>query len=389
MAGGDFPGEVLLWAQTYAPAMTQLPGSRWNGAYLGWPNTPIYNEPFASRLTITRWLECAVTVGPEISVNGTRRGQYPRTNDGPPQVAVAAASRVGEFILLGPVFAREAVTTPRRPRHFLYRTIYVSGLLLLMCTAWLRVTGTQIILNVGDMARFGTILFQILALLQLALVIFFAAMGAASNVCQEKDRRTLILLLLTRMTNTELVLGKLAASLLNIVCILAAALPVFMLTTLFGGVSFVQVMRVFGVTLASVLAAGSLGNTLALWREKTFQTLSMTALALVMWLGIWEGVNIAVGDLPMWGMTGHAWATMLSPFRAVLAAAHPAMDSSTGGSAADRRSHVVLRECSAGHVFVESHRHRAGAGLESVTGAASRSSGAGRGWEHLGCGARS
>ncbi len=231
--------------------------------------------------------------------------------------------------MFGPVFAREAVTTPRRPRHFLYRSLYVTGLLLLMCTAWLRVTGTQIILNIGDMARFGTILFQILALLQLALMIFFAAMGAASNVCQEKDRRTLILLLLTRMTNTELVLGKLGASLLNILVMLAAALPVFMLITLFGGVSVVQVVRVYCVTLASVLVAGSLGSTLALWREKTFQTLSMTALALVMWLGIWEGVSVGLGDIRQWGFDGQSWATMFSPFRAVLAAAHPAMDSST------------------------------------------------------------
>ena len=198
-----------------------------------------------------------------------------------------------------------------------------------MGTAWLIVTGTQIILNVGDMARFGTILFQILAQLQLALVIFFAAMGAASNVCQEKDRRTLILLLLTRMTNTELVLGKLFASLLNIFFVLAAALPVFMFMTLFGGISFVQVARVFCVTLASVLAAGSLGSILALWREKTFQTLSMTTLALVMWLGIWEVVNVGLGDVQVWGIGGHALATMFSPFRAVMAATHPAMDSST------------------------------------------------------------
>ena len=231
--------------------------------------------------------------------------------------------------MFGPVFAREAVTTAAASSPFPVRGLYVTGLLLLMCTAWLRVTGTQIILNVGDMARFGTILFQILALLQLALVVFFAAMGAASNVCQEKDRRTLILLLLTRMTNTELVLGKLSASLLNIFFMLAAALPVFMLTTLFGGVSFVQVVRVFAVTLATAIAAGSLGSTLALWREKTFQTLSMTALALVMWLGIWEGVNAGLGQTLIAGLDGHAWATMFSPFRAVLAAAHPAMDSST------------------------------------------------------------
>lgn len=198
----------------------------------------------------------------------------------------------------------------------------MAGLLLLMCTAWLRVTGTQIILNVGDMARFGTILFQILAVLQLALVIFFAALGAAGNVCQEKDRRTLILLLLTRMSNVELVLGKLSASLLGIVVLLVAALPVFMMTTLFGGVSFLQVLQVFAVTVAAVLLAGSLGCTLGFWREKTFQTLSMTVLALVMWLAVWEGVHAGLGTMSLGGRDGHAWATIFSPFRAVVAAAH-------------------------------------------------------------------
>lgn len=230
--------------------------------------------------------------------------------------------------MLGPVFWREATTTPRRPRHFLVRSVYVLGLLLLICTAWLRVTGAQIILTVGDMARFGTVLFQIMSLLQLTLVICLAAMVAASNVSLEKDRRTLILLLLTRMTNTELVLGKLLASLLSIFFPLAAAAPVFMLTTLFGGVSFTQVARVFAVTVVSALAAGSLGSTLAFWREKTFQTLSITALTLVLWFGVWEAVAVALGDSYIAGLDGQTWATICSPFRAILVAAHPALDAS-------------------------------------------------------------
>lgn len=228
--------------------------------------------------------------------------------------------------MLGPVFMREAVTLPRRPRHFLVRALYVTVLLLLMCTAWLLVAGTQIMLNVGDMARFGAILFQILAPLQLAFVVFFAAIGSASAVCQEKDRRTLILLLLTRMSNTELVLGKLMASSLNVLVMVSAAIPVFMLVTLFGGVSFGQVARVFAITFASALAAASLGSTLALWREKTFQALSMTALALVMWLGVWEAVAAELGDVRLLGLTGHAWATVFSPFRAILVAASPTVD---------------------------------------------------------------
>ena len=54
---------------------------------------------------------------------------------------------------------------------------------------------------------------------------------------------------MTRMTNSELVVGKLTASQLNVFAMLAASLPVFMLTPCFGGVSFEQVGRVFAVTV--------------------------------------------------------------------------------------------------------------------------------------------
>lgn len=226
--------------------------------------------------------------------------------------------------VLGPVFSREAVTTARRPRHYVLRAVYVAVLLILMCTAWLVLAGTQIIRNVGDMSRFGAVLFQqILAPLQLALLVFLAALVPASMVCQEKDRRTLILLLLTRLTNSELALGKLSAGLLNILAMWLAALPVFLLITLFGGTSFAQVGRVFAVTLTTILAAGSLGATLAFWREKTFQTLAMTALAVVLWIGAGEAILVLGGGSLWAGLTCENWVAGISPWRAIRAAAQP------------------------------------------------------------------
>ena len=221
-------------------------------------------------------------------------------------------------MFIGPVFTREAVTTPRRPRHYLYRTVYVAALLVLMCTAWLVVAGTQLIRNVGDMARFGAMLFQILAPLQLALVVFLSALHAASAVAQEKDKNTLLLLLMTRLSDMELVLGKLFASLLNVLVMVGAALPVFMFTVVIGGVSFEQVARVYAVTIGAALLAGSLGSTLALWREKTFQTLATTALASVLWIGCWEAAGWLIGEI-----YGISPAAALSPISAILAAARP------------------------------------------------------------------
>jgi len=226
-------------------------------------------------------------------------------------------------LILGPLFHREAVLAPRRPKLYLARTVYVIVLLILMCTAWLVVTGTQIIRNVGDMARFGAVLFQILAPLQLAVVAFGAAMVAASAVAQEKDRRTLILLLMTRMSNVELVLGKLLASLLNTFVMLLAALPLFIMIPMFGGVSFAQVLQAFLVTAATVLAAGSLGSTLALWREKTFQALAMTALSLVAWIGLCEAVRFWGHDRYVAHWSVEAIVVTFSPLRAILTTVQP------------------------------------------------------------------
>jgi ABC-type transport system involved in multi-copper enzyme maturation permease subunit len=172
---------------------------------------------------------------------------------------------------------------PRRPRFYLARAAYVAALLVLISTAWQVLTGTQLIRNAGELARFGALVFQILGPLQLVVCVFLAAIASALAVAQEKDRRTLVLLLLTKLSNWELVLGQVCASLLGSSALVVAAVPFFMLLALLGGVAFAQIGRVFAVTIMAMAACGSLGSLLAFWREKTFQTLAATALALIFW----------------------------------------------------------------------------------------------------------
>ena len=226
-------------------------------------------------------------------------------------------------MLIGPVFTREVVLSPRRPRTYIVRSAYGFALLVLVITAWLVLTGTQRIRDVGDLARFGMTVFQLLAPLQLAIAVFFSALLAASAVAQEKDRRTFDLLLLTKLSNSELVLGKLLASLLHVLTPLLAAAPLFMLMTLLGGVSFDQVGRVLAVTVASVLACGSLGSTLALWREKTFQSLAMTMVVLVLWLAGWQAVAMGLVGSQWAGLSCQTWAAAFSPWEAIREATRP------------------------------------------------------------------
>lgn len=226
-------------------------------------------------------------------------------------------------MLVGPVFSREMMTAPRRPRLYVLRAVYAAALVIVICTAWLAFAGTQVVRNVGDLARFGGLVFQILAPLQWAIAVFFSALAAASAVAQEKDRRTFELLLLTRLSNGELVLGRLLASLLHLLMLIVVAVPLLVLLMWFGGVALDQVLRVAAVTAASALVAGSLGSTIALRREKTFQALALTALVLFLWLACWEVLPI-VGGHRLWaGVSLDRWAVIASPWRAVLEAAQP------------------------------------------------------------------
>jgi ABC-type transport system involved in multi-copper enzyme maturation permease subunit len=212
--------------------------------------------------------------------------------------------------LLGPIFAREFQTVPRRGRHYVTRVAYLGGLWVVALTTWLATGGLAATVTLGDTARLGGLLFQLLTLVQLALLLFFAALGAASAVAREKDRRTFLLLLITDLSDQEIVLGKLFGSLLPIAALALGAVPVLALLTLLGGVAIEQVVQSFVIVLATVLAAGSLGGLVALWRDRTFQSLALTVLFLVLYLSGVRGL-VALSDT--------TWLPSLDPFAALSA----------------------------------------------------------------------
>ena len=218
-------------------------------------------------------------------------------------------------MLLGAVFEREVRFAPKSKGLFIGRAIYAGSLLAIIATCWLVLTGTQAITSAGDTARFGATLLRTLAPLQLTLAVLAAAMTAAVAVSVEKDRRTLELLLLSRLSERELVLGKLAASLLRVILMLVSAIPVFGIAALFGGVTGIQLGRLFVVTAAAALSAASIATTVAFWKDTTFQAVAITAFALVAWIVTGEAVATWFG--PRVG-------EQISPARAMFAALSPA-----------------------------------------------------------------
>ena len=246
----------------------------------------------------------------------------------------------------GPIIAREVLTAPRPVLFYVARGSYVGLLFILMWTAWQSRVGFTEVSEIGIIAYFGHLLFRLFVLFQLTMMLFFAPLSAATAVAHEKDRRTFILLLMTDLRDVEIILGKLTASLLQILTLLATSAPVFFLCLLLGGVSAGQVLDVVGVTAAAGLLGGSLGLLVALGRDRTFQSLALTVLTLVLTLAGIETIGFV---FPEWKLLGVPITQALDPFKTVLTVVDPV---SVAASSALRPAIVFMLASLAGSVVI-------------------------------------
>ena len=240
----------------------------------------------------------------------------------------------------GPIISREVLTAPRPLRYYVARASYVGLLFILMWTAWQSLIGWRDVKEFGVLARFGGVIYGIFAVLQLTLIMFFAPVITAAAIAHEKDRRTFLLLLMTDLSDLEIVLGKLIAGLLNIFTALAAGAGVLSLCALFGGISYGQVLTLFAVTAASGLAGGAMGLVVALWRDRTFQSISLTILMVVFSVTGVEAFAIAFPNVTALGVP---LAEVVNPYRAILTVLYPRSEELAGVMGTSSLIYILVR----------------------------------------------
>jgi ABC-type transport system involved in multi-copper enzyme maturation permease subunit len=224
--------------------------------------------------------------------------------------------------VLGPIFAREFLTVPRRASHYTARAASLGLLWVVGVTAWLATNAFGRAPTLGESARFGLLVFQVFTFVQLTLVLFSAPLSAATAVAREKDRRTFVLLLMTDLRDYEIVLGKLLGSLLPILLVLLGSLPVLGMLLLLGGIAPFQVVQSWLILGATAFAAGSLGGLIALWRDRTFQALALSLLSLVLYFAL-TGVLGLVGPYVSASADWSAVQSWTNPYLALVSVLDP------------------------------------------------------------------
>ena len=119
-------------------------------------------------------------------------------------------------LLLGPIFIREWLTMPRRPRHYMVRAAYLGVMWILGVTAWQVIVGWNRTATLGDTARFGAVFFSILTLYVTPICCSQLTLCSQRDG-REKDRRTFVLLMMTDL-QYEIVWASFSAACCRLFC---------------------------------------------------------------------------------------------------------------------------------------------------------------------------
>lgn len=191
----------------------------------------------------------------------------------------------------GPVFAYEWLTSSRRWQIYAGRAAFVALILgALTCVWWAQVAG-RTLATIDDQARVGQSFFRAIVLTQIVMVLIAAPAATAGGFCQEKGSGNLLLLLITDLSDAEIVLSKLAARLVSILGVTCCAVPVLALGALLGGIDPLALAGSFLVTVGLTVLGCTIALTFSVWGTKPYEVLLATYAVLTVWLlamPVWE-----------------------------------------------------------------------------------------------------
>lgn len=182
--------------------------------------------------------------------------------------------------MINPVFRKEAKTSLRN-----WKIFYAIAGYVLLVTLTAIVSIWQMMYN-SYYASFDpanmTNLYIGLTVLELVLVLLITPAMTGGSISGERERQTLDLLMVTKMSPFSIIVGKFMSGLSLIVLMVFATMPIFALLMYFGGTTIIYV---FAVTIYMILVCGAFG-ALAIFFSTVFKKTVTSIVFTYIWTGI-------------------------------------------------------------------------------------------------------
>jgi ABC-2 type transport system permease protein len=189
---------------------------------------------------------------------------------------------------VNPVLDRELKERVRGRRSVIILTLFLLVLsVLTFFVAWgFARASSDPFASVTTSARTGRAMFEALVIAMLGLVCFITPGLTAASIAAERDRQTLVPMLVTLLKPRSILIGKLLAALAFLSLLIVAATPLLAVSVVFGGVTIVMVLKAIAAVLVTVVLMGSVSLLCSVFfRRVQTATLAAYACMLAMVIG--------------------------------------------------------------------------------------------------------
>jgi ABC-type transport system involved in multi-copper enzyme maturation permease subunit len=193
-------------------------------------------------------------------------------------------ARRGLRLGLGPVFVYEWIIATRRWQAYALRSLFVLMLLVTLVVIWSSWVAPARPVSFRQLAELGQTFYLGVIGTQLTLVLLAAPAATAGAICLDRASGTMTHLLVTDLSDAEIVLGKLAARLVPVLALVACALPLMAIMTLLGGVDPEALLAAFVITVGVAVLGCAIALAFSLWAKRTHEALLGTYAVWGIWL---------------------------------------------------------------------------------------------------------
>ncbi len=171
--------------------------------------------------------------------------------------------------IISPYLTRDLRKLLRKWKSFLTLFLFLLVLCCVIASGWSAIANAW---YTQRLANFSRNLFIQLINVHLVFTILFVPFLFASVFAEERQNRTIELLLSSPVSIRYLVLSKLAAPILYIFLLLTAAMPILSLCLIGGGLSYGEILTSYCILLTNVVVMGSMGLFCSTLRPRVYET---------------------------------------------------------------------------------------------------------------------
>jgi len=191
---------------------------------------------------------------------------------------------------MNPIYKREIMVSARSFKLALMLVVF-NGILTLVALLNMYSVLTQVRQTAQIQYSSFLDLYVFIAVLEFVMLIFIMPAITAGSISGERERRTLDIMLTTKMTPAQIVLGKLASSLSTMMLMIVSSFPILAMVFVYGGVTFADMGKLLLCYIAAALFIGSIGICCsAVFGKSTVSTVISYGLMVLVVIGTY-GIN--------------------------------------------------------------------------------------------------